>query len=280
MEKGIILKLHKDFDDYAHQKDGVEFWYARELQNLLGYDRWENFETAIRKAKIACESAKQSVQDHFRDVTKMVELGSGSRREIVDIMLTRYACYLIAQNGDPRKDEIAFAMTYFALQTRKQEILEKRIAQVERIKAREKLIASEKVLSGVLFERGVDHQGFARIKSKGDEALFGGNTTQNMKTKLGVPEKRALADFLPSVTIKAKDLVDEMTSFNVKKNSALQGENPITGEHVRNNQSVRRALAENGIVPEQLQSEEDIRKLERKIKSETKKLFKIIKPKK
>lgn len=277
MDKGIIVKLHKNFEDGAHSKNGVEFWYARELQELLGYDKWSNFEGVIKKAKIACEGAKQNVSDHFADAGKMVDLGSGSKREIPDIMLTRYACYLIAQNGDPRKDEIAFAMTYFAVQTRKQEIIEKRLAEIERIKSREKLSVSEKILSGVLFERGVNNQGFARIKSKGDAALFGGKNTQDMKNKLGVPDKRPLADFLPSVTIKAKDLANEMTSFNVKKDARLTGENPITGEHMKNNQNVREALVKGGIVPESLPVEEDIKKLERKLKSENKKLPKIIK---
>lgn len=277
MEKQIIVKLHKNFEDCAHEKDGVEFWYARELQILLGYDEWRNFENVVNKAKIACENAKQKVSDHFVDVNKMVDLGSGSKREVADIMLTRYACYLIAQNGDPRKDEIAFAMTYFAIQTRKQEIVEQRLAQLERIHAREKLSVSEKTLSGILFERGVDSRGFARIRSKGDEALFGGYNTQNMKNKFCVPDKRPLADFLPGVTIKAKDLATEITSFNVKKDPSLNGEAPITSEHVNNNRNVREVLKKSGIYPESLPPEEDIKKIERKLKSEDKKLPKSVK---
>lgn len=205
MKTELIMQLHKTFEKRVHIQDGIEFWYARELQELLGYDKWENFEKVIAKAKLACKGSKQEVSDHFLDVRKMIKLAKGAEREVLDIQLTRYACYLIAQNGDPRKDEIAFAMTYFAVQTRKQEVLEKRISELERVQAREKLSSSEKELSGILFERGVDNQGFARIRSKGDTALFGGYDTQEMKSKLNVPAKRPLADFLPTVTIKANE---------------------------------------------------------------------------
>ena len=247
MEKDLIIRLHKNFEDSVHEENGVEFWYARELQGLLGYDRWENFENALNKAKIACTNVKQEVADHFRDVTKMVDVGSGAKREVGDIKLTRYACYLIAQNGDPRKDEIAFAMTYFAVQTRKQEIVEQRLAEWDRLQAREKLTLSEKELSGVIFERGVDGQGFARIRSFGDRALFGGYTTGDMKLKLNVPVSRALADFLPAVTIKAKDFANEITNHNLKKDRTVRGEQMITDEHVKNNNDVRSVLTKSDI---------------------------------
>jgi DNA-damage-inducible protein D len=276
MEKQIITQLHKNFEECAHEKNGVEFWYARELQNLLGYDRWENFENAIKKAKVACDNAKQLVDDHFRGVTKTIAMPKGATKEVSDIMLTRYACYLIAQNGDPRKDEIAFAMTYFAVQTRKQEMVEERLAQWERLAVREKLSLSEKALSGILFERGVDGQGFARIRSKGDVALFGGYSTQDMKSRLGVPNKRPLADFLPAVTIKAKDLANEITNHNVKKDQALRGEIIIASEHVKNNRNVRDVLVKSNIYPESLPKAEDVKKLERKLKSEDKKLPKAV----
>ena len=239
MKTDLIAQLLQNFEDHVHEEEGVEFWLARELQELLGYNKWENFEKVIAKAKTACKGSKQDPSDHFLDVRKMVKLGSQAGREIFDVKLTRYACYLIAQNGDPRKDEIAFAMTYFAVQTRKQEILEQRFAELDRVQAREKLSATEKELSGILFERGVDGQGFARIRSKGDTALFGGKTTQQMKSKLGVPEKRALADFLPSVTIKAKDLATEITNVNIKKNSRMKRELDISSEHIKNNKDVR-----------------------------------------
>lgn len=276
MEKEIISRLHKNFEDFVHRQGDVEFWYARELQGLLGYDKWSNFEGVIDKAKIACDRAKQKVSDHFADAGKTIPMPKGASKEIGDIMLTRYACYLIAQNGDSRKDEIAFAMTYFAIQTRKQEIVEQRLAEWERLHVREKLTFSEKELSGILFERGVDSQGFARIRSHGDKALFGGYTTQDMKTRLGVPSTRPLADFLPSVTIKAKDLANEITNHNVKQNVSLKGESVIAGEHVKNNQNMRDMLKKSGIYPESLPREEDIKKLDRRLKSEGKRLSKTV----
>jgi DNA-damage-inducible protein D len=271
MKKELITKLHKSFEDCAHQKDGVEFWLARELQELLGYAQWRNFELVVEKAKIACQNAGQPVVDHFADVSKMVEIGSQAERPVEDIALTRYACYLIAQNGDPRKDAIAFAMTYFAVQTRKQELIETRIAEWERLQAREKLTLSQKELSGVLYERGIDSQGFGRILSKGDAALFGGLSTQTMKDRLAVPDGRPLADFLPTITIKAKDFANEITNTQVKQRD-LRGETSITHEHVKNNRDVRKLLTDRDIVPEQLPAAEDVKKLERRLKSEAKKL--------
>ncbi|OGI32784.1 MAG: DNA damage-inducible protein D [Candidatus Moranbacteria bacterium RIFOXYA12_FULL_35_19] len=275
MKHEIIEKLHKNFNDYVQKtEDDLEFWFARDLQVLLGYDQWKNFQKVIEKAKIACENTSLSVSDHFADVGKMVGVGSGAKREIDDIALTRHACYLIAQNGDPRKEEIAFAMAYFAVQTRKQELIEKRIAEIERLTFREKLTNSEKELSGIIYERGVDNIGFARIRSQGDQALFGGNTTQDMKKKLGVKDSRALADFLPAITIKAKDFANEITNFTLKRDTHIHGEQLITSEHVKNNRSVRNLLVEKEIYPEILPAEEDVKKVERRIKSENKKMLK------
>ena len=275
MDKKHITTLQNDFNSISNILEGteVEFWYARELQDMLGYDRWENFSKVIEKGKIACEKSKVEVLDHFRDVKKMVTLGSGASREINDIVLTRYACYLIAQNGDSKKEQIAFAQTYFAMQTRKQELLEQRVELETRLEARAKLKDSEIEFSKNIYERGVDGSGFARIRSKGDMALFGGYSTSDMKDKLSVSKNRPLADFLPTVTITAKNLATEITNHNVKKDN-LHGEKPITDEHVQNNESIRGLLYDRGIKPEELPPAEDLKKLERKVKSDEKKLIK------
>lgn len=274
MDKNEIVIMKNKFDAIAHydEESQIEFWYARELQPALGYARWENFQTAIKKAKTSCESAGIIVSDHFRDVTKMVGIGSNTTREINDLKLTRYACYLIAQNGDPRKDEIAFAQSYFALQTRKQELIEDRINLLRRFEARERLSKSESLLSKNIYERGVDDRGFGRIRSAGDAALFG-KTTAEMKTQLDIKKSRPLADFLPTLTIAAKNLATEMTNHNTEEKD-LYGESSITQEHVGNNRAVRSMLAQRGIKPEALPAAEDIKKLERRVKSEEKKLAK------
>lgn len=267
MDTNIIKKLTKNFEDYVNIEDGIEFWFARDLQYLLGYIDWRNFLKVVEKAKIACENSNSLIEDHFVDTNKKVEIGSNTQREIEDISLTRYACYLIAQNGDSKKEEIAFAQSYFAIQTRKQELIEQRIQLSERLSARKKLSDSETELSKLIYERGVDEKGFARIRSKGDTALFGGNSTQDMKYKLQIGKRRALADFLPAVTITAKNLATEITNFNVKKND-LNGEEKITDEHIKNNTDIRGVLQKNEIIPEELPPEEDLKKLERKVKRE------------
>jgi DNA-damage-inducible protein D len=271
MKKELIVELLRQFESAKYDYKGIECWSARELQEILGYTDWKNFINVVNKAKESCAASEVSVADHFSDIGKMVTLGSGSIRQVQDIALTRYACYLIAQNGDPSKPSVAFAQTYFAVQTRKQEIIEKRLLEVDRVAAREKLTKSEKKLSGIVFERGVDHAGFALIKSKGDEALFGGYTTAEMKTKLGVPASKPLADFLPTLTIKAKDFVNEVTAHNVVEKD-LNGQEPITTEHVENNKAVRGLLLERGVKPEELPAAEDVKKLGRKLVNEEKKI--------
>ena len=269
MKKEVIQELYNDFEAAAAEVEGVECWSARELQTLLGYSKWENFSKVIDKAKTACDKAGQQISDHFPDVKKMVNLGSGSEREINDMLLTRFACYLIAQNGDPRMEQIAFAQTYFAIQTRKTELIEQRLLEIERIKARTKLQETEKHLSGVLYERGIDNKGFATIRSKGDQALFRLNTAQ-MKRKMGVPVSRPIADFLPTISIKAKDFAAEMTNVNVQQKD-LYGEGQISKEHIENNKAVRQIMIQRGIIPENLPPAEDVKKVERRLASEEKK---------
>jgi DNA-damage-inducible protein D len=274
MEKEIIVQLHGSFEKGTRKdpETGLEFWFARDLQELLGYSQWRSFEAVIEKAKKACMNSGYNPKDHFAHARKMVDLGSGAQREIEDIALTRYACYLIAQNGDPSKDQIAFAQTYFAVQTRKQEIIEKRIAEVERINARKKLTLSEKELSGIIYERLGDEQSFGRIRSKGDNALFGGKTTEQMKDRLQVPKGRPLADFLPTITIKAKDFANEITNFTIKRDD-MRTEDGITTEHVKNNREVRNILVKRKIKPEFLSPAEDAKKVEKRLETEQRKLL-------
>ena len=275
MKTETIQKLQNQFDSLIQRipNEDLAFWFARDLMAPLGYVRWENFQTAVRRAVESCKTTGYDPDNHFRGVTKMVRLGSGAERAIEDFMLTRYACYLIAQNGDPRKEPIAFAQSYFAIQTRKQELIKDRMRLQARLDARERLRESEKTLSQNIYERGVDDAGFGRIRSKGDAALFGGYTTQVMKDKYGITKTRPLADFLPTLTIAAKHLATEMTNHNVQQDD-LRGEPAITGEHIQNNTSVRDMLGQRGIQPEKLSPEEDIKKLERHVKSDEKKLEK------
>ena len=273
MKPALIRRLCKNFEDFVHVQDGVEFWFARDVQYLLGYTEWRNFLKVVEKARESCKTANNPILDHFVDANKSIPVPKGGEKVIEDILLTRYACYLIAQNGDPRKEEIAFAQSYFAVQTRRQEIIEEHIHLAERLKARKQLKDSEKELSRNIYERGVDESGFARIRSKGDMALFGGHTTQMMKNRLDIADNRPLADFLPTVTITAKNLATEITNFNVTKED-MQGEDPITAEHVQNNQDIRDLLLKRGIRPETLDPEEDLVKLERRVKSQEQQIAK------
>ena len=272
MKAEEIIELFRQFESIANEYKGVECWSARELSTLLGYAKWEKFNNVIEKAKEACLNAGENSDDHFLHVGKMVTLGSGAQREVNDYMVTRYACYLIAQNGDPRKPQVAFAQNYFAVQTRRAELVQQRILEYERVVARNKLAETESRLSGILYERGVDNKGFGIIRSKGDKALFHLDTAL-LKRKLGAPDNRPLADFLPTISIKAKDFAAEMTSVNVQQKD-LHGQEQITREHVDNNAAVRNMLLQRGIVPEQLPPGEDVKKVERRLKSEEKSLTK------
>jgi DNA-damage-inducible protein D len=279
MKKELIRELFEKFEQACYTYKNVECWSARELQSIFNYSEWRNFVKVIDKAKDACKNSGERLSDHFVDINKMVPLGSGSERPVDDIALTRYACYLIAQNSDPAKPEIAFAQTYFAVQTRKQELIEQRLLDIERVIAREKLSKSEKKLSAIIYERGVDEKGFGIIRSKGDQALFGGFSTQGMKRKLAIPENKALADFLPTLTIKAKDFATELTSHNVVEKD-LKGDTPISKEHVENNLAVRKMLGERGVKPEKLPPAEDVAKIKRRLATDDKKVLTDIKKKK
>ena len=273
MKKEEITALFGKFESISCEVEGIEGWSARELQPLLGYAKWDNFiNNVVVKAKEACRNAGENIEDHFPDVGKVIIVGHGAEQQINDILLTRYACYLIAQNGDSRKPQVAFAQTYFAVQTRKAEVIEQRLLDCERLKAREKLSQTEKQLSGILYERGIDNKGFAIIRSKGDQALFN-LSTQMLKKRMNVPTNRPIADFLPTISIKAKDLATEMTNVNVQAKD-LYGQSPIEKEHIDNNTAVRDMLLQRGIKPEQLSPNEDIKKVQRRINKDNKKNLK------
>jgi DNA-damage-inducible protein D len=272
MKSEEIKQLFIRFESAASIIEGVECWSARDMQPLLGYSKWENFEKVVQKAKDACTNAGEEIDNHFPDIRKVIKAGKGAQKIIDDMALTRYACYLVAQNGDSRKPEIAFAQNYFAVQTRRAEIIEQRLLQFERLKAREKLSQTEKQLSGILYERGVDSKGFAVIRSKGDQALFRISTLQ-LKNKMGAPDNRPVADFLPTISIKAKDLAAEMTGLNVQTKD-LKGQSPIEKEHIDNSNAVRKMLLKRGIKPENLPVAEDVKKLQRKLEADNKKVLK------
>jgi DNA-damage-inducible protein D len=267
MKKSIIKPAENIFESIKHtDDDGHEYWLARELMSVLDYQRWEGFHEVIKRAEVALSKIYPQTTDHFRQVTKMIEIATGSNKQssrgIIDYKLTRRACYLIAQNGDSRKEAIALAQNYFASQTRKQELIVAREKDIERILARRKLTESEKKFAGVMNERGVDGKGIAEVKSAGDEALFG-QPTQIVKNKLGIRKDKPLADHLPTISIKAKDLATEMTTFKTQEKD-LFGKDKIKSEHITNNSAVRKMLTESGIYPERLPAQEDIKKLERK----------------
>jgi len=273
MKHEQIEVLTETFEAHAQQTEhGIEYWLARDLQHLLGYAEWRNFSLVIKKAMTACEVSGHKIDDHFVDVNKMVQIGSGSTRKIEDIILTRYACYLIAQNGDPRKQEIAFAQTYFAIQARRTEAIEKRMRELERVSARKKLTDTEKELTSVIFERTDETKHFGIIRNEGDQALFG-NSTKAMKSMWKVPDTRPLADFAPTIILKAKDFAAEITIHNSRRKQLRSG-GEISDEHVTNNLAVRKTLLDRGIRPESLPPAEDVKKVERRISSEEKKSMK------
>ncbi len=273
MKKEIVYGLTENFESFVnHTEDNVEFWLARDLQHLLGYGKWNNFKNVIFKAKTACEISGEKISDHFADVGKTIGMPKTAKKEIDDIMLTRYACYLIAQNGDSRKEQVAFAQTYFAVKTRKAEIIEQKLLEYERVQARFKLAETEKELSRVIFEQTGADQNFGLIRSKGDKALFN-YTTKQMKEKWNINPKKPLADFMPTILLKAKDFATEITIFNAK-DKQMSCEKEISKEHITNNKTVRDTLISRGITPENLPPEEDVKKIERKLNSDKKKTLK------
>lgn len=273
MKKDTIAKLINNFDDYSVKTDyGEEFWYARDLQKLLDYKDWKDFEFLIKKAKLACEASDNDINNNFIEITR--SLSNSSNKKVTDYQLSRYACYLIVQNGDPKNQSIAFAQTYFALQTRNMELIHKKLLEYERLNAREKLSESEKILNGLVYERNIDNKGFGTIRSRGDEVLFGGNNTKQMKQKLNIKENEPLADYLPTISLKAKDLANEMTNHNLRTNKQIKTENAIIAEHMKNNKNVRQALVDSNIFPEELPKEENIKQIEKRLKEEKIKLIK------
>lgn len=271
MDKETITQYTTSLDTLTNKDDNdVEFWHARELMKYMGYTKWENFTKVIQRAKSACENSGQPIDAHFRDTKRDVELGSGAIRFIDDVKLTRYACYLTAQNGDPRKEEVALLQSYSAVQTRTAELLEQRMGEILRIAGRHALTAEEKQLSSLAYQRGVNERDFGMIRSRGDQALFGMSTT-DMKLKLEAPKNQPLADRLHPIAVTAKQLATQMTNYGIQERD-LHGTPAITREHVDNNKAVRKSLINRGIAPEDLPAMEDIKRVERRAKRDEKRI--------
>ncbi len=274
MDKALdtIQKNLESIKRVSNDDHPMEFWSARDLMPMLGYTKWQKFTEVIERAKAACKLSGQNIDDHVTGAGKMIATGKGATRKIEDFFLTRYAFYLIAQNGDPRKPEIALAQTYFATQTRKQELLEQRDMESKRLDARAKLRETESKIESTVYERGIKYPvEFATFKNKHIEALYGGISASQLKKIRKIPPKRSLADFDSHVELKAKDFALAMTDHNIKEKD-IRGKEAMNTEVVKNSRETRQALLNRGIKPEHIKPEEDLKLVESRKNKEAKRI--------